>query len=112
MGSTVDELSVAYEEGGQVRVKELRKQVLHEGHGWATLVFLSQEWQEKEAIFGPPKVHLRRYRKRGGRYQLYSKFNLPSVSQAQGLAQTLQQWEEDFELYTSQLGTSIEQDGT
>lgn len=108
MGSTVDALSVAYEEGGQVRVKELHKEVLHEGHGWATVVFLSEEWDEKAAEFGPPKVHLRRYRKRAGRYQLYSKFNLSNMSHARHLAQTLQRWADDRGMGPSPEGEATE----
>ena len=44
MSSTIEELSVAYEEEGIEVIKELDKAVLTKGT-WATLVFRYQQWE-------------------------------------------------------------------
>ena len=96
MDSNLDELTIAFEENGKLRVKELDRRALQDGRGWATLAFLSQEWESETEKYAAPRVHLRRYRKRGGRYQLHSKFNLPAQSQVIALKEALLSWDTFF----------------
>ena len=100
MDSNLDDLTIAYEEDGKVRVRELDRRVLQDGRGWATMAFLSQEWENATEQYAPPRVHLRRYRKRGGRYQLHSKFNLPAQSQITALKDALVDWDTAFPVET------------
>ena len=65
MAETIDELTIKYEEDGEVLVKELDKVVLSKG-AWCTILFRYQELDKKTGEFGPAKAGLRRYQKRGG----------------------------------------------
>ncbi|RMG30512.1 MAG: hypothetical protein D6721_03600 [Gammaproteobacteria bacterium] len=96
MASSVDELSIEYEEGGQVLVKELDKVVLSKG-AWSTVLFRYREWDRAKQEYGPEKYTIRRYQKRGGTYQQKSRFNISSREQARAIVAALQQWlaEED-----------------
>lgn len=91
MSGTVDDLTVTYEEGGVELVKELEKYVLSKG-AWATVMYLYQEWSVKEQAYGPPKVSVRRYQKREGRFQQKSKFNISSEKQALQMVKVLKEW--------------------
>ncbi len=91
MSSTIDELTVNYEENGQVVVKELDKAILTKG-AWTTIVFRFQEWKNDTDTFGPDKYVIRRYKKTGGEYRMQSKFNISNAEQAQKIVDTLQNW--------------------
>ncbi len=91
MASTVDELTVKYEEDGVVTVKELDKVVLTKG-AWSTIIFRYQDWDRKKEAYGPDKFTIRRYQKRNGQYQQKSKFNISSKGQARGLIDALLNW--------------------
>ena len=91
MTETVDELTVTYEEDGVEVVKELEKHVLTRG-AWSTVMFLYQEWNAKDQEYGPPKVTVRRYQKRQGRFQQKSKFNISNGKQALKMVAVLQEW--------------------
>jgi hypothetical protein len=47
MATTVDELTVTYEEDGIETVKELDKQVLTKG-AWSTIIFRYQDWNRQK----------------------------------------------------------------
>ena len=49
MSSTIDDLTIQYEENGTVLVKELDKAVLTKG-AWATLVFRYQQWEKAKIL--------------------------------------------------------------
>ncbi len=91
MASTVDELTVKYEEDGVVTVKELDKVVLTKG-AWSTIIFRYQDWDRKKEAYGPDKFTIRRYQKRNGQYQQKSKFNISSKDQARGVIDALLNW--------------------
>ena len=75
MASDIDELTIQYEEDGQVLVEELDKCILHRG-AWTTILFLYREWDAKSEAFGQPKAGLRRYQKTGGVFRKRDGINL------------------------------------
>ena len=75
MASDIDELTIQYEEEGQVLIEELDKLILHRG-AWSTVLFLYREWDAKTENFGPPKAGLRRYQKTGGVFRKRDAINL------------------------------------
>ena len=91
MASTVDELTIRYEEDGIETVKELDKQILTKG-AWSTVIFRYQDWDRAKQAYGPDKYSIRRYQKRGGEYQQKSKFNISSKDQAEKIIAALQGW--------------------
>jgi hypothetical protein len=91
MASDVDELSVNYEEDGQLVVKELDKQILTKG-AWSTIIFRYQDWNRSKEEYGPDKYSIRRYQKRNGQYQPKSKFNISSADQARKIIAALESW--------------------
>ena len=94
MATTVDELTVTYEEDGIETVKELDKQVLTKG-AWSTIIFRYQDWNRAKEEYGPDKYSIRRYQKRNGQYQQKSKFNISSADQAKKIIDALQKWIDD-----------------
>ena len=94
MASTIDELTVQYEEDGQVTVKELDKKVLTKG-AWSTIIYRYQDLDRKKQEFGPDKYTIRRYQKRGGEYMQKSKFNISSRDQARAIIEALEGWLKD-----------------
>ena len=91
MASTVDELTIRYEEDGIETVKELDKVVLTKG-AWSTILYRYQDWDRRKEEYGPEKYSIRRYQKRGGDYQQKSKFNISSKEQAKAIIEALQGW--------------------
>ena len=91
MAETVDEISITYEEDGQVLVKEIDKEILSSG-AWATIVFRYQDLDKAKGEYGPDKFTIRRYQKRDGQYQAKSKFNISSAAQAKKLIEVLSKW--------------------
>lgn len=96
MSSTIEELTINYEEGGLLVVKELDKEVLTKG-AWTTIIFRYQQWDNKKDDYGPEKYMIRRYRKMNGEYRAQSKFNISSPDQARKIIATLTKWLEDAE---------------
>lgn len=96
MNETIDDLTVRYEENGQVVVNELDKVVLSRG-AWTTILFRFQEWRPQTDSFGPDKYVIRRYRKSNGEYRQQSKFVISSVDQARKIIDALTPWIEDAE---------------
>ncbi|MDR2696803.1 MAG: hypothetical protein LBC79_10565 [Deltaproteobacteria bacterium] len=91
MGATVEDLTVNYEENGQLVVKELDKAILSKG-AWATVLFRYREWAAASDDYGPDKYTIRRYKKSGGEYRQQSKFTISSADQARKIIETLQGW--------------------
>jgi hypothetical protein len=91
MAETVDDLTVEWEEGGLVTVKELDKKVLSKG-AWSTIIYKYQDYNNKLEDYGPNKFTIRRYQKRNGVYSQKSKFNISSEDQATQLIDALQGW--------------------
>ena len=91
MAETVDQLSIQYEEGGQVLRKELEKEVLSKG-AWTTIMFLYQDLDRRSDEYGIPKVSIRRYQKREGTYLQRSKFEISSPAQARAICEKIQVW--------------------
>jgi len=91
MAETVEELTVAYEDGGIETVKELDKKVLTKG-AWATVIYRYQDWNRSKEEYSPDKFTIRRYQKRDGEYQQKSKFNISSEKQAREIISALQEW--------------------
>jgi len=81
MSSEIDELTVNYEDGGELVSKELDKVILTRG-AWSTIIFKYQDLNRTKGEFGPDKYSIRRYQKRNGQYQFKSKFNISSKDQA------------------------------
>ncbi len=94
MSETVDELTVTYNEGDVMTVKELDKVVLTKG-AWATVMYRYQDLDRKTGEFGPDKYTIRRYQKRNGEYSQRSKFNISSRDQAQQIIDALTRWTQD-----------------
>jgi len=91
MASDVDELTVNYEEDGQLVVKELDKQILTKG-AWSTIIYRYQDWNRSKEEYGPDKYSIRRYQKRNGQYQPKSKFNISSADRARKIIAALESW--------------------
>jgi hypothetical protein len=85
-------LTVRFEEGGQLQVEELARAVLSVSPAWATIAFLARERDAASGAFGAPRVSLRRYKKRGGRFVVDKHFTLTTATQAEGLRQALTTW--------------------
>lgn len=91
MTDKLDDLTVAYTEGGIETVQELDKAILSRG-GWTTILFRYREWEPAKGAYGADKYSIRRYQKRGGEFRQQSKFNISSPAQAQALIAALQRW--------------------
>jgi len=91
MAETIDEITVNYEEDGQLLVKELDKEVLTRG-AWTTIVFHYQNWDKKNEEFGKDQFIIRRYQKVNGNYMPKTKFNISSKKQAGQVIAALQKW--------------------
>lgn len=91
MSTTIDELTVDYEEDGKLVVKQLDKSVLSKG-AWTTIIFRYQQWEEKLNDYGPDRYVVKRYKKMNGEYRAQSKFNISSADQARKIVDALQEW--------------------
>ena len=61
MAEKVEDLTIAYEEEGQVLVQEIDKEVLSSG-AWATVIFRYRELDRARGEYGPDKYSVRRGR--------------------------------------------------
>ena len=91
MSDRVEDITVEYEENGQILVRELDKVILTRG-AWATLLFRYQDWRPAMNDYGPEKYAIRRYRKEGGEYRQQSKFVISSADQARKIITALLEW--------------------
>lgn len=95
MAKNVDELTVNWAENGALRVRELDKVVLSTSTSWATVAFLFQEADPDPDAAGAwraPKVSIRRYRKRGGKFQVDKHLTLSTEKQAVDFAGAVTSW--------------------
>ncbi len=68
MAETIDEISIDWkDENGQHLVKQVKKEVLTSG-AWSTIMFMYQDLDKKTGEFGPRKIRVARYQKRGGKF--------------------------------------------
>jgi hypothetical protein len=92
MAETVGEITIDWkDENGQQLVRQLKKEVLTSGV-WSTIMFMYQDFDKKAGDWGPKKVRVGRYQKRGGKYIPQSKFNISSAKQARQIIENLQSW--------------------
>ncbi len=96
MSSTIEDLTIQYEEDGQIVVKELAKEVLTKG-AWTTIIFRYQQLDRKTEEFGKDMYTIRRFRKMNGEYRPQSKFNISSPVQARKIIDTLEEWLKEVE---------------
>ncbi len=93
MTSGIEDLTINWEdEQGKLTTKELAKEVISKGGGWVTIMFLYQDLEAASGEYGPSKVRVQRYQKRGDKYIVQSKFNISSEKQAQQIIRTLSEW--------------------
>ena len=92
MAETVDEITIDWkDETGQYLVKQVRKEVLTSG-AWSTIMFMYQDFDKRAGEFGPKKIRVARYQKRGGKFIPQSKFNISSAKQARQILEIIQNW--------------------
>jgi hypothetical protein len=92
MAETVDEITIDWkDENGQQLVKQVKKEVLTSG-AWSTIMFMYQDLDKKSGEFGPKKIRVARYQKRGGKFIPQSKFNISSARQAKQIVGVIQTW--------------------
>jgi len=92
MAETVDEITIDWkDENGQLLVKQVKKEVLTSG-AWSTIMFIYQDLDKKTGQFGPKKIRVARYQKRGGKFIPQSKFNISSARQAKQMVGIIQGW--------------------
>lgn len=91
MSSDVNDITIQYEEEGQVLVQELDKDILTKG-AWATIIFRYKNWNRAKNEFAKEMFTIRRYQKRNGEYLPKSKFNISSADQAKKIIATLEKW--------------------
>jgi len=96
MTENIDDITISYEEDGQLLVDELDKEILTKG-AWTTILFRYRQFDNKLNDFGPDKYMIRRYRKVGGQFRPQSKFNISSAKQARQIVDTLSRWLDENE---------------
>jgi hypothetical protein len=97
MAETIDEISIDWkDETGQQLVKQVKKEVLTSG-AWSTIMFMYQDFDKKAGEFGPRKIRVARYQKRGGKFIPQSKFNISSANQARRITEIIQSWLPDMD---------------
>jgi len=97
MAETVDEITIDWkDENGQQLVRQIKKEVLTSG-AWSTIMFMYQDFDKKAGDWGPKKIRVVRYQKRGGKYIPQSKFNISSAKQARQIVGNLQNWLPEME---------------
>jgi hypothetical protein len=90
--AALDGLTVRFEEGGVLQVDELDRVVVAVSPMWATIAFLARERDRATGVWRAPRVQLRRYKRRGGRFVVEKHFTLTGRTQADAVAAALQGW--------------------
>ena len=92
MEEPIDEISIDWkDENGQHLVKQVKKEVLTSG-AWSTVMFMYRDLDKRAGEFGPKKIRVVRYQKRGGKFVPQSKFNISSAKQAKRIVEIIQNW--------------------
>lgn len=94
MSSTIEDLTINYEEDDVLVVKETGKEVLSKG-AWTTILYRYNNLDRKTGEYGKDMFTIRRYQKRQGEYMMKSKFNISSAEQAKKIISTLETWVEE-----------------
>jgi len=94
MASDVNDITIQYEEDGEIIVKEIDKEILSKG-AWATVLFRYQQLDRRKKEYGPDAYAIRRYQKVHGEYLPKSKFTISSNKQAEKIVNALQKWLKD-----------------
>jgi len=90
MTENINDITISYEEEGELLVEELGKIILTRG-AWTSILFRYREMNRQTGAMGPPKAALRRYQKHNGLFKKRDAINL-SAEAARTLVTTLQQW--------------------
>jgi len=96
MAEHIDDITITYEENGQIIVEELDKEILTKG-AWTTILFRYRQFDPQQDDFGPEKYLIRRYKKVSGSFRPQSKFNITNKKQARQIVETLSRWIEESE---------------
>jgi hypothetical protein len=91
MSSTVDDLTVNYEDDGVLVVKQTGKEILTKG-AWATIMYRYNNLNKTSGEYSKDMYTIRRYQKRNGEYIPKSKFNISSSDQAKKIIAALESW--------------------
>ena len=91
MSTTIEDLTINYEEDDVLVVKETGKEVLSKG-AWTTILYRYNNLDRKTGEYSKDMYTIRRYQKRQGEYMLKSKFNISSAEQAKKIISTLESW--------------------
>ena len=89
MSSTVDDLTINYEDDGVLVVKQTGKEILSKG-AWATVMYRYNNLIKSSGEYGKDMYTIRRYQKRNGEYIPKSKFNISSADQARKIITALE----------------------
>jgi len=90
MAENINDITVNYEEEGEVLVEELEKVILNRG-AWTSILFRYRERDRRTGEMGAPKATLRRFQKYQGVFKKRDAINL-SAETARTLIDTLQNW--------------------
>ena len=90
MAENINDITVNYEEDGELLVEELEKVILNRG-AWTSILFRYRERDRQSGQMGAPKATLRRYQKYQGVFKKRDAINL-SVDTARTLVTTLEKW--------------------
>ena len=93
MAENINDITVNYEDEGELVVEELDKVILTRG-AWTSILFRFRERNRQTGAMGPPKATLRRYQKHNGIFKKRDAINL-SAEAAKSLVGTLEKWLED-----------------
>ena len=93
MAENINDITVNYEEEGELLVEELEKVILTRG-AWTSILFRYRERDRQTGEMGAPKATLRRYQKYQGVFKKRDAINL-SADAAKSLVSTLDQWLKD-----------------
>lgn len=91
----IDDISIEYEENGELVIKQEAKAVVAHGT-WPLILFLYRERDPKTGEFGPLKVSVRKFRKQHGTYRLEGKVNIGSLEQACRIASLIIEWAREY----------------
>lgn len=90
MAENINDITITYEEDGELLVEELEKVILNRG-AWTSILFRYREKDRKTGEMGPAKATLRRYQKYQGVFKKRDAINL-SADTARTLINSLNQW--------------------
>ncbi|UQZ91140.1 hypothetical protein C4J81_02705 [Deltaproteobacteria bacterium Smac51] len=90
MAENINDITITYEEDGELVVEELEKVILNRG-AWTSILFRYRERERQTGQMGPAKATLRRYQKYQGVFKKRDAINL-SAETARTLVDTLEKW--------------------